>query len=139
MALFKIQKGTAANLKANRPYTNEGYCYFTTDDGKFYIDIEGTGANTDLAYNNNNTLTSRRICLNAATADQVANSLILKINNGNIDDRSRYEFNGSAGKIINFTTVGEGIEIIPNSGSIVFNNTGVTSIKGNAESNYRTG
>ena len=39
MALFKIEKGLAANLATNRPNSVEGYCYFTSDDGKFYIDI----------------------------------------------------------------------------------------------------
>ena len=39
MALFKIEKGLAANLSVNRPTAVEGYCYFTSDDGKFYIDI----------------------------------------------------------------------------------------------------
>ena len=34
MALFKISKGLAANLPTTY---KEGYCYFTTDDGKFYI------------------------------------------------------------------------------------------------------
>jgi hypothetical protein len=52
LALFKIKKG----LKANLPKTyNEGYCYFTTDDGKMYIDT------TDAS--------SGRVCLNAAKAD----------------------------------------------------------------------
>ena len=52
MALFKISRGMAANL----PKTyHEGYCYFTVDDGKFYIDT------TDDA--------SGRIVLNAASAD----------------------------------------------------------------------
>ena len=49
MALFKIKKG----LKSNLPKTyNEGYCYFTTDDGKFYIDTKDNDE-------------SGRICLNA--------------------------------------------------------------------------
>lgn len=64
MALFKIQKGLASNLTANRPYTNEGYCYFTTDEGKFYIDIEGDGTSSYPAATN-----GKRICLNAANAD----------------------------------------------------------------------
>ena len=52
MALFKIKKG----LRANLPKTyNEGYCYFTTDDGKMYIDTTDTS--------------SGRVCLNAAKAD----------------------------------------------------------------------
>ena len=55
MALFKISKGLAAAL----PKTyNEGYCYFTTDDGKFYIDTTSAA--------------SGRVCLNAAKADKLA-------------------------------------------------------------------
>lgn len=45
-------------MTKNRPNTVEGYCYFTTDDGKFYIDT-GTGTGT-----------SKRVCLNAAKADK---------------------------------------------------------------------
>ena len=52
MALFKISKGNSSKL----PQTyNEGYCYLTTDEHKFYIDT------SDIA--------EGRICLNAAIAD----------------------------------------------------------------------
>ena len=64
MALFKIEKGMAANLLTNRPNAVEGYCYFTTDDGKFYIDTESgplTGANP----------TGTRIALNAEQASKL--------------------------------------------------------------------
>jgi hypothetical protein len=69
LALFKIEKGLAASLATARPTTNEGWCYFTKDDGKFYIDIE-TG----------NDLT-KRVCLNAAVADGAK-----KLINGNGQD-----------------------------------------------------
>ena len=52
MALFKIKRGLAATLP--KTYV-EGYCYVTTDDGKFYIDTSNTA--------------SGRIVLNAAKAD----------------------------------------------------------------------
>ena len=52
MALFKISKGLAANLPTTY---NEGYCYFTTDDGKFYIDTTNAA--------------SGRVVLNANMAD----------------------------------------------------------------------
>ena len=58
MALFKIEKGLATNLLSNRPNAVEGYCYFTTDDGKFYIDTKTgslTGSNP----------TGTRVALNA--------------------------------------------------------------------------
>lgn len=45
MALFKIYKGSAANLNTATPvkYANEGFAYFTTDEGKLYIDVAGNG------------------------------------------------------------------------------------------------
>lgn len=44
-------------MATKRPNTTEGYCYFTTDDGKFYIDIAtATG-------------TANRVILNAGKAD----------------------------------------------------------------------
>lgn len=54
MALFKIKKGVKANLPTS--YV-EGYCYFTTDDGKFYIDTTNDA--------------NGRICLNAGAADKL--------------------------------------------------------------------
>ena len=64
MALFKIEKGLATNLLANRPNAVEGYCYFTTDDGKFYIDTKTgslTGSNP----------TGTRVALNANYASKL--------------------------------------------------------------------
>ena len=63
MALFKIEKGLAINLEANRPYTKEGYAYFTTDDGKLYIDIY-CDVTTPARIGKD------RICLNADKADR---------------------------------------------------------------------
>jgi hypothetical protein len=37
LALFKVKRGLAENLPINK---NDGWAYFTTDDGKFYIDYE---------------------------------------------------------------------------------------------------
>ena len=64
MALFKIEKGLATNLLANRPNAVEGYCYFTTDDGKFYIDTK-TGSLTD------SNPTGTRVALNANYASKL--------------------------------------------------------------------
>lgn len=52
MALFKISKGAAKNLPSKK---TEGYCYVTTDEKKFYVDV----SNSD------------RICLNAEYADKL--------------------------------------------------------------------
>lgn len=39
MALFKILKGNSSKLPEKR---NEGYCYFTEDEHKFYIDVDNS-------------------------------------------------------------------------------------------------
>lgn len=39
MALFKVSKGTSANLPTE---LTEGYCWYTYDDSKFYIDYKDT-------------------------------------------------------------------------------------------------
>ena len=79
MALFKIKKGLAANLPSA---TVEGYCYVTTDDKKFYIDL----ATADAANNSN------RICLNAAYADSAgsANSVAWSNVTGKTDYTTRW-------------------------------------------------
>jgi hypothetical protein len=87
LALFKIEKGLAANLTTNRPTTNEGYCYFTSDDGKFYIDI-ATGS--DL---------TKRICLNAYKADQWKNAI--NINGMSIDGTTNRFNYGTCGTATN--------------------------------------
>ena len=45
MALFKIFNGKSENLgkESNTEKINEGFAYFTPDDGKFYIDILNEG------------------------------------------------------------------------------------------------
>lgn len=71
MALFKILKGSNKDLfttpkgQENNPdhpskKTVQGYCYFTPDNGKFYIDV---------ADSEKVTLGTNRICLNAARSD----------------------------------------------------------------------
>lgn len=74
MALFKIEKGLANNLTTNRPNANEGYAYFTTDDGKFYIDIAGDGTSSTKA-----NIGVNRIPLNAAAADKLKEKINIKI------------------------------------------------------------
>lgn len=64
MALFKIHKGLSENLMKNVPNAKDGFAYFTTDDGKFYIDVAGDGTSNSKAVININ-----RIPLNAVKAD----------------------------------------------------------------------
>ena len=66
MALFKISKGLSKNLMTNVPYAKEGFAYFTSDDGKFYIDIDGDGTNASPAVIGDN-----RIPLNALSTDWI--------------------------------------------------------------------
>lgn len=74
MALFKILKGsnkalfttpTGQENNSDHPSkkTVQGYCYFTPDNGKFYIDV---------ADSSEVTLGTNRICLNAEKADKLA-------------------------------------------------------------------
>lgn len=66
MALFKVSKGLAKNLMTNVPYAKEGFAYFTSDDGKFYIDIDGDGTNASPAVIGDN-----RIPLSALSTDWI--------------------------------------------------------------------
>lgn len=90
MALFKIEKGLAANLTANRPNTTEGYCYVTTDDGKFYIDT-ATAQGTE-----------NRIVLNAGTADKTKGTLTIQSPEGEILG----SFNGQEDTVIELNNGG---------------------------------
>ena len=75
MALFKIKRGLAATLPTT--YV-EGYCYFTTDDGKFYIDTTNTAAG--------------RITLNAYKADILRTARNLQVD---LESTSYVSFDGS--------------------------------------------
>lgn len=79
MALFKVNKGLAKNLMTNVPNAKEGFAYFTTDDGKFYIDIAGDGTSTTKAV-----IGTNRIPLNAYTSD------VLKASSMPTDDNIVY-------------------------------------------------
>lgn len=79
MALFKIEKGKSSDLAIKRPHAIEGYCYFTVDDGKFYIDIKGTADSYTPAVVGEN-----RILINAKIADYSARTLA-DVNGDQID------------------------------------------------------
>ena len=64
MALFKVSKGLAKNLMTKVPNAKEGFAYFTSDDGKFYIDISGDGTSATKAV-----IGTNRIPLNAYASD----------------------------------------------------------------------
>lgn len=67
-------------MATKRPNTTEGYCYFTTDDGKFYIDIAtATG-------------TTNRVVLNAYKADILRTARNLQVD---LESTSYVSFDGS--------------------------------------------
>lgn len=83
MALFKVFKGprfvtaTATGqiidkLQSGKPQTNDGWAYFTEDDGKFYIDIT-TGDNAIIKDDQNPR--GNRVPLNAYKADTLSQTL----------------------------------------------------------------
>lgn len=91
MALFKINKGLNANLPVPR---HDGYAYFTTDDGKFWIDFED---NTDGILQDDGTKVSRK-ALNAERADYVGYSLTLQF-----DGDSQPTYNGLVARTYNIS------------------------------------
>lgn len=48
MSLFKILKGASSRISKDVTPIHDGWCYFTDDDGKFYIDSvrDGVGKRT---------------------------------------------------------------------------------------------
>ena len=77
MALFKIFKGAKTDLGKSTNGTNkthEGYLYFTSDEGKFYIDV---------ADSNTAVMGINRIALNADKADRADNFTIAGALNAN--------------------------------------------------------
>ena len=69
MALFQILKG----LKANLPSTKtEGYCYFTIDDGKFYIDCKDIDGSLQRKPLNANTATKLEKSITIALAGDIS-------------------------------------------------------------------
>jgi hypothetical protein len=70
LALFKLFKGTSDEFQNSNKVSkaNEGWAYFTTDDGKFYIDISGDGT-TD-AISGYGETGRNRIPINAEKADK---------------------------------------------------------------------
>lgn len=49
--LFRILEGDSSRISTDITPFHKGWCYFTTDDGKFYIDSENNG-------------TQKRVCIN---------------------------------------------------------------------------
>lgn len=103
-------------MASKKPNTVEGYCYFTDDDGKFYIDTAtGTG-------------TSKRVVLNAYKADILRNARSLKVN---LESDSAVSFNGSA----DATTIGvSGVLDVPNGGTGKSTHTTNAVLTGNGSS-----
>ena len=128
MALFKISKGLSTNLMTNVPNAKEGFAYFTTDDGKFYIDIAGDGSNNTPAVIENN-----RIPLNAAKADiaTMIQATSMGTNDNVVYPLLTFEIKDSTKKLIEakYGAIGikNGTLVIPNvnnNDEILISNTG---------------
>ena len=65
-------------------------------------------------------------------------NLTLKIKSGTTEGTDLYTFNGSTAKTLDIKQ-GTGITLTAAAGSLTIANAGVTGVKGNAESSYRTG
>jgi hypothetical protein len=74
LALFKILKGASGDLgtSTNSKHAIEGYCYFTPDNGKFYIDIAGKAGD-----NVTPVIGTNRIPLNAEVADKLRDAPVI--------------------------------------------------------------
>lgn len=63
MALFKILQGESSRISRDVTPFHNGWCYYTSDDGKFYIDSEDDGV-------------QNRRCINEAIAAKVIKSTL---------------------------------------------------------------
>lgn len=124
MALFKINKGLATNLAKNMPYAKEGFAYFTKDDGKFYIDIDGDGTTTKAEINVN------RIPLNAYISD-VLKASSMPTNDSKVYPILAFNITDSTKNLVEakYTQIGikNGSLVIPNvigKDEILISNTG---------------
>ena len=104
MALFKILRGSKDNLINKRvdstKYIHDGYCYFTPEDGKFYIDV-ATNPSSSVE---EPVIGTNRIAINANKADHAdkADQLNVARNISLTGDASgNANFNGSADISIN--------------------------------------
>jgi len=117
MALFKTFKGLSSTLMSGKPNAVEGYAYFTTDDGKFYIDI--ATANTAVIGTN-------RIPLSADFADRIpyaVNNQNASTYNKTITTSDPFTLKEGALIIIKFTAGSPGGET-ENNNIITFNING---------------
>lgn len=100
MALFKILRGSKDNLinkrVDNTRYVHDGYCYFTPEDGKFYIDVATNPSNST----EEPVIGTNRIAVNANKADQLNVGRNISLTG---DASGNANFNGSTDISINTT------------------------------------
>lgn len=114
MAFFKISKGANKTALDQQPL-KEGNCWFTAEDGKFYVDIS----------QNNNLL---RIPLNAEKADCLKNTRTIQVD---LTSKNNTSFDGSE----DITPGVMGILSLENGGTGAAD---AASVRNNLDLNYAT-
>jgi hypothetical protein len=99
MALFKISKGKESNLPKN---TTEGFAYFTTDEGNFFIDIE----TNSFTSHEKAVAAGARIQVNANNANFADEAAIASYLKGSYDGQDNIEFDLES--ILNGMAYGKG-------------------------------
>lgn len=89
MALFKISKGLSSKIPAlNNQNTQDGWCWFTTDDGLFHIDFESNGVLQRKTLNANDAKTLTGASLKQELnnkADEIPSSAIVSTQIGRLE------------------------------------------------------
>lgn len=125
MALFKILKGSSSRIDTSITPYNEGYAYFTPDDGGFYIDAEVDKKGKRIRINepiDNQSLSFKESpTLENITSGEKLSTLFGKIMKW-FADLKTVAFTGSYSDLSGKPTIPAAVRV-----------------KGNAESEYRTG
>ena len=98
MALFQILRGDSSRIDTSSTPFNDGYAYFTPDDGGFYIDSENNGVQKRIRINPSNKSNSKAITSTLKASGWISGKQTISIN-----DLKAYS-NGLIGVAPNITT-----------------------------------
>lgn len=66
MSLFKVLKGDSSRISLETTPFHDGWCYFTSDDGGFYIDSEDNGIQKRTRINSGGAKSETVLCILSA-------------------------------------------------------------------------